>query len=183
METEADHSNLLSRRRWKVASSAAAVFLTFVVSARSLEIDPISILGSKNPFLETAASRAVTLALVKLSHPGCRLVFEDFRDGSGRTLASRLEALGQDGGQFLNGLRFANGERFGPCQPHNVLAATEPNSHVIFLCGLHFFESVHKDPGFAADLVIHEMLHSLGLGENPPSSLDITSRVAARCDR
>jgi hypothetical protein len=29
--------------------------------------------------------------------------------------------------------------------------------------------------------VIHEVLHSLGLGENPPSSDHITERVRARC--
>jgi hypothetical protein len=30
-------------------------------------------------------------------------------------------------------------------------------------------------------ILIHELLHSLGLGENPPSSDYITSRVRARC--
>jgi hypothetical protein len=32
-------------------------------------------------------------------------------------------------------------------------------------------------------MVIHEMLHSLGLGENPPSSREITKQVTARCGR
>ena len=30
-------------------------------------------------------------------------------------------------------------------------------------------------------ILIHETLHTLGLGENPPSSREITSRVLARC--
>jgi hypothetical protein len=30
---------------------------------------------------------------------------------------------------------------------------------------------------------IHEILHTLGLGENPPSSREITKRVIARCGR
>jgi hypothetical protein len=30
-------------------------------------------------------------------------------------------------------------------------------------------------------LIIHEMLHTLGLGENPPSSREITQRVTERC--
>jgi len=30
-------------------------------------------------------------------------------------------------------------------------------------------------------LVIHEVLHTLGLGENPPSSATITIRVQNRC--
>jgi hypothetical protein len=29
--------------------------------------------------------------------------------------------------------------------------------------------------------VIHEALHTLGLGENPPDSREITRRVAERC--
>jgi hypothetical protein len=30
-------------------------------------------------------------------------------------------------------------------------------------------------------MVIHEILHTLGLGENPPTSVEITQRVEARC--
>jgi hypothetical protein len=32
-----------------------------------------------------------------------------------------------------------------------------------------------------ATLVIHEQLHALGLGENPPTSTYITTRVYHRC--
>lgn len=32
-------------------------------------------------------------------------------------------------------------------------------------------------------VIIHEMLHSLGLGENPPTSDEITKRVVQRCGR
>ena len=35
--------------------------------------------------------------------------------------------------------------------------------------------------GSLATVVIHEELHSLGLGENPPSSQEITRRVESRC--
>jgi len=37
------------------------------------------------------------------------------------------------------------------------------------------------DPGFATNVVIHEMLHALGLGENPPTSEEITRQVVKRC--
>jgi len=30
-------------------------------------------------------------------------------------------------------------------------------------------------------VVIHEALHSLGLGEDPPSSREITARVSSAC--
>jgi hypothetical protein len=37
------------------------------------------------------------------------------------------------------------------------------------------------DPGFTANVVIHEMLDALGLGENPPTSEEITRQVVKRC--
>ena len=37
------------------------------------------------------------------------------------------------------------------------------------------------DPGIAANVVIHEMLHTLGLEENPPTSEEITRQVVKRC--
>ena len=33
----------------------------------------------------------------------------------------------------------------------------------------------------SATLIIHEQLHALGLGENPPTSTYITTRVYHRC--
>jgi hypothetical protein len=33
----------------------------------------------------------------------------------------------------------------------------------------------------AEAMVIHEMLHTLGLGENPPTPFEITERIRARC--
>ena len=37
--------------------------------------------------------------------------------------------------------------------------------------------------GLTATFLIHETLHTLGLGENPPSSEEITLRVESRCGR
>jgi hypothetical protein len=39
------------------------------------------------------------------------------------------------------------------------------------------------DPGYAAVIVIHEALHTLGLPENPPTSEEITARVRERCSK
>jgi len=44
-------------------------------------------------------------------------------------------------------------------------------------------ETARHDPFLADVALIHESLHSLGLGENPPSSSEITSRVISRCRR
>jgi hypothetical protein len=69
------------------------------------------------------------------------------------------------------------------CQNPSILAATEPGSRVIRVCPRRFRERQLQSPGFAAALIIHEELHSLGLGENPPDSKEITQQVIARCGR
>jgi len=38
-----------------------------------------------------------------------------------------------------------------------------------------------KNPSLTEAFLIHEELHSLGLGENPPSPKAITGRVLAKC--
>jgi len=44
------------------------------------------------------------------------------------------------------------------------------------------FSSVQlRDPSYAEAMVIHEMLHTLGLGENPPTTFEITDKVRGRC--
>jgi hypothetical protein len=37
------------------------------------------------------------------------------------------------------------------------------------------------EPGRAESIVSHEVLHTLGLAENPPTSDDITAAVERRC--
>jgi hypothetical protein len=182
MEIRKVRSILLLRRRRSLALGAAAFFVfTLTAVGQTTPAEPISVLGVKNPFLISAANDAFGLALEKLAKPGCQQIFRDFRDARGRTLQARLDSLERTAVGYLGILRFANGERLEPCQSGRVLAATTPLSHVIFLCGLPFFEREHRDPEYAAALVIHEMLHSLGLEENPPSSNEITSQVLTRC--
>jgi hypothetical protein len=60
------------------------------------------------------------------------------------------------------------------------MAFTHPGSQVIRVCGRQFRD---RDPEAAVIIVIHEFLHALGLGENPPTTHEITARVAARCAR
>jgi hypothetical protein len=182
MEPNAQRSSLLSRRIRPLGFGAAAVFFCALPAfAQPAGIEPVSLVGVRNGLLEKAATGAITLALEKLARPNCQKVLTDFHDVAGVPLQAKLEATGYSAPDFLEILRFANGERLTHCQSRRVLAATAPNSHVIYLCGLQFFERQRVSPEFSAALVIHEMLHSLGLGENPPSSNDITARVLERC--
>jgi hypothetical protein len=46
------------------------------------------------------------------------------------------------------------------------------------VCGTGF---ATRGRTFRENALIHEMLHTLGLRENPPSSAEISRRVAERC--
>lgn len=177
-ETERGFEGLAALAKLGTPAFFAAALAT---AAPPQPIDPVSVLGVKNGLLETAVTDAVSNALEMLSTARCQRIFTDFRDTAGAPLQSKLDGSGYSAPGFLEILRFANGERLDACQRARVLAATVPNSHVIYLCGARFFDNQRSNPEFSAVLVIHEMLHSLGLGENPPSSLDITARVLERC--
>jgi hypothetical protein len=49
------------------------------------------------------------------------------------------------------------------------------------VCGRRFAEVSLSRPVYGDAVFIHEMLHALGLGENPPTSSVITRQVIARC--
>jgi len=133
--------------------------------------------------VRVSLKRAIDDAAEKLESARCREVFSDYRDGSGRTLLANLEATGMDGPSHLRNLTFAAGQYRSDCRLPNVLALASPGKGVISICGAQFLQRQRLDPGFAAALLIHEQLHALGLGENPPRSREITARVIARCGR
>ncbi|HEY6547572.1 MAG TPA: hypothetical protein VI589_06690, partial [Vicinamibacteria bacterium] len=62
------------------------------------------------------------------------------------------------------------------------LALTTPGSRVVRVCGPRFVNESKRNARHAEATVIHEVLHTLGLGENPPSSDSITHRVIKRCN-
>ncbi len=134
--------------------------------------------------VEWALAEASALAELKLQDSSCREIFSEFRDSRGRPLAENLEAAGFDGIGYLRGrLLFYSGYGRPACATRDTIAFTSPGSAVVFVCSQQFVEKTHRDPGFAADLLIHEELHSLGLGENPPASKEITARVIQRCGK
>ena len=61
------------------------------------------------------------------------------------------------------------------------LAYTGPGSRVVFVCGRKFRALWNDSPDAAEAAIIHEALHCLGLGENPPSWEEITARVVDAC--
>ena len=62
-----------------------------------------------------------------------------------------------------------------------TLAFTQTGSLVVRVCGRQFSNRFVQNRTTTEIILIHEFLHVLGLGENPPTREAITERVAARC--
>jgi hypothetical protein len=120
-------------------------------------------------------------AMRRLSRPECQHLFDDFTDHTGRTLTITLEAIAQSPADVLVGLDFVNGDDTTRCRTDRaVVAFTKPGSRVIQVCGQRFVQFAGHTKG-GEILLIHELLHTLGLGENPPTSSRITNAVMKRC--
>lgn len=125
---------------------------------------------------------AVNGAFRRLATATCQLVLQDFRDASARPLEGRLETLDQTVAEYLASLHFVDGDDSAQCRLNDATAAfTEPGSRVIHVCAKKFSRQFSRRTAGGEILVIHELLHSLGLGENPPTSAQITDRVRLRC--
>ena len=127
--------------------------------------------------------RSLDRARARLEQPQCQRLFTDFQDASGRPLQEALDRAGQSGGDHLGTLLFYDGTGQARCNRPGTLAFTWVGSQIVFVCPQQFVAAARRDPFLADAALIHESLHSLGLGENPPSSHEITSRVISRCRR
>jgi hypothetical protein len=128
-----------------------------------------------------ALRRAVLGARQRLARPECQQLFSEFKDASGRTLQHKLDALGQTAASYLGLILFADGARWRRCQDPSIFAMTDQGSRVVYVCGRQFAFVDGNNPSQTEAFLIHEELHSLGLGENPPSAKEITARVLALC--
>jgi len=132
------------------------------------------------PGAACAAEIAREGAIVRLRDPECRRLLADFSDASGHTLAQNLAAFGVSADQYLERLPLLDGSEHGLCACQQSQLLTTPGVRRILVCR-SFLETVFRRRVMAEVYLIHEMLHTLGLGENPPSSHDITQRVIRRC--
>jgi hypothetical protein len=135
------------------------------------------------PRAEAAAIRAAILgAARRLARPSCRSLFAEFKNPAGAPLQSGLDALGVTPEGYLGLVGFYDGRSDHRCSNGLVLAFTAPGHRTVRVCP-QFMQKQLRDPGLAEVVVLHEVLHTLGLGENPPLSTEITRRVATGCGR
>jgi len=135
----------------------------------------------KNPLGRKSLQKAALGAVERMSRTECERVFDDFTDASGRSLRQRLDELEQTPDQWLSGLVFADAGASASCRP-GIMAFTQPGNRAVHVCP-DFAMGQRRDAALAEVVVIHELLHTLGLQENPPTSVEITARVFQRCGR
>jgi hypothetical protein len=134
-------------------------------------------------FASGLVKRSVALALEGLRRPECRAVYDDFRSASGVTLAETLRRRDVSPSEHLLRLRWLNGVSHPRCRNRNVFLVTRVGDPEIYVCPDQFTDFAVREPVKAAGLLLHEQLHALGLGEDPPASEDISRQVFARCGR
>ena len=165
-------------RAWKRVPCIAGPVAALVAVAAGADAPNVRLTGVPG----MAVRQAVEGASLRLETPSCRQVLTDFQDLSGRPLRVVLDELGETPASYLRGLVFFyDGASRHRCASGDTLGSTSPGSRVVYVCPLQFSEVYRRDARLAEALIIHETLHSLGLGENPPASIEITQRVLARC--
>ena len=133
-----------------------------------------------DPVAARALRTALDRAWTSLQDPDCKRVLAAFSDRTDQSLETRLAALGVGVQEQLTRLVFIDNTREQRCVT-GVLAFTEPGTYVVRLCVEEFKRAWQQDQRRTIAALIHEMLHSLGLGENPPTSNEITSTVLSMC--
>ncbi len=132
-------------------------------------------------FAANTVSGVVARARQRLEQPACQRIYTDFMDTNGRPLRDVLAEAETSGEAQLGTLIFYDGSEQPRCASRQTLAFTFVRSTVVWVCAAQFTSTALKDPRLVEAVVIHESLHALGLGENPPSSSEITGRVMSRC--
>jgi hypothetical protein len=132
-----------------------------------------------DPGTATIVRHALDDAARRLAYERCQQVLSDFRAADGRPLTAGLETLQVDIREYLRLVLFEDGSQHQSCA--NALAYTLPGSRVVYVCGPAIDRAWRMNPDHVVFTLIHETLHTLGLGENPPSSLEITRRVRLKC--
>jgi hypothetical protein len=178
-----------SARGFRWLLELAGLALAAVAAAESSAPLPPAAIGALSiPFfvdrqLGDGLRESLVEAARRLSDSRCQDILGDFTDESGRTLRANLHDLGQSMPGYLGLVLFYDGSTTEPCADERVLAWTSPGGRAVRVCPRQFAYWQRVNPGYAASIVIHEALHTLGLGESPPAPAAITARVIERCGR
>jgi hypothetical protein len=126
-----------------------------------------------------AIGPARALAAERLGSSACREIFEVLPDFTGRPVARRLEAGERSPSSHFSRLSFIV-TTAGPCARNGVAAWSVAGEPCVRVCPHAFIETARRDRGEAAAILIHEALHTLGVGEEAAPE-PLTDFVRHRC--
>ena len=141
---------------------------------------PASRVLISDPATARVLNQALPEAWRQLGEPRCQNLLSEFKDKDGNPLADNLSKGAGDLQSHLARLVFVDGRDTKSCAK-GALAVAEPGSRVVRVCSGRLVWTWQQNSTHVVAALIHEALHTLGLGENPPSSAEITSRVLKSC--
>jgi hypothetical protein len=133
-----------------------------------------------DPVAADALRTALDRAWTSLRDPDCARVLTVFSDRAGQPLQARLATSGIGVEEHLTRIVFIDNTREQRCRT-GIVAFTEPGTYVVRVCVEEFKRTWQQDQRHITAALIHETLHTLGLGENPPTSSEITTTVLEMC--
>ncbi len=172
------------RARWLVICSSCVILSGWFESTVAAEgkRGRWPLVHLPDPVALRATTAALEAAVARLGEADCGQILTDFNDANGRSLASQLSSLAVDIENYLRMITFVDGTREQRCDS-GALLFTTPGSRVVRVCSDQLKRIAPLKAEYIIASFIHEILHTLGLGENPPSSSEITARVVSRCAR
>jgi hypothetical protein len=151
-----------------------------LAGAAATAAPPLRLTGWDARAVQTARAGA----LKRLESEECRKIFTDFTDAQGRPLQKCLEEWTPSPAEYVGLIPFVDGSSQPLCRTGKVALVASPGVRRVHVCRA-FADVQLRQPRIAESMVIHEILHTLGLGEAPqpgaPTSIEITQRVEARC--
>jgi len=172
-------SRRTGRHGWTLVSALMALSAFLGVAHAQGSEGPVSNARLRQPRDRALLTSAIRGAARRLGDPRCQELLGELSDRSRRPLREALEAEGLSAPEFLGRLYFYDGTESG-CGARR-LAYTVPGYRVVYVCSSRFRDLYQQNTSQAEVAVIHEALHCLGLGENPPTWQEISARVEAAC--
>jgi len=170
----------MGRRTWLVVLGVGLALVPIPAAAKDRA--PLGArIRIEDPRTASTLESVLDGARRRLERPFCEEVLTDFTDAAGHPLRYNLRTLAPTPAGYLALIHFVDGAETAACRHSGATAVTTPGSRVVWVCGRRMMAHAREDRRAVEIVVIHELLHTLGLGENPPTSGAISVQVAWRC--
>ena len=161
------------------AAIASSLLPAFAQDSEKDRVDGIVARSKLDARTRSGLAHSLGFAIRKLETSSCREVFTAF-PGAWEPPAPP-ESPADHAASLFDAIVFRSGTPYRACRDSRVVAFTHPGERTVYLCTNQFNTVAFGTPDYAANILIHEGLHTLGLRENPPAPAAITARIAASC--